>query len=52
MHIIEVDMVFFECLLMVLHLGKLRKNVQISKMNFVMLGFHWQLMMLIHSKIV
>jgi hypothetical protein len=50
MHVTEVKMVFFECLLMVLHLGKLRKNGQISKMNLVMLGFHWQLTVLIHSE--
>jgi hypothetical protein len=50
MHVTEVNMVFFECLSMVLHLGKLRKNGQISKMNLVMLGFHWQLTVLIHSK--
>ena len=38
MHVTRVDMVFFEILLMVMHLGKLRKNGQISKMNLVMLG--------------
>jgi hypothetical protein len=26
-----------------------RENGQISKMNLVMLGFHWQLTVLIHS---
>jgi hypothetical protein len=50
MHVTKVDMVFFECLPMVMHLGKLRKNGQTSKMNLVMLGFHWQLMVLIHSE--
>jgi hypothetical protein len=50
MNITEVEMVFFKCLPMVLHLGKLSKNGKISKMNFVMLGFHWQLTVLIHSE--
>jgi hypothetical protein len=50
MHVTEVDIVLFECLPMVMHLGKLRKNGQISKMNLVMLAFHWQLTMLIHSE--
>jgi hypothetical protein len=35
---------------MVMHLGKLRKNGKISKMNLIMLGFHWQLTVLIHSE--
>jgi hypothetical protein len=50
MHKIEVYMMFFEFLQMVMHLGKLRKNGKISKMNLVMLGFHWQLMVLIQSE--
>jgi hypothetical protein len=48
MHVIKVEMVFFEFLQMVMHLRKLRKNGQFLKMNLVMLGFHWPLTMLIH----
>jgi hypothetical protein len=48
MHVIEVEMVFFESMSMVMNLSKLRKNGRISKMNLVMLGFHWKLTMLIH----
>jgi hypothetical protein len=50
MHVTEVEMVFFKCMPMVMHLGKLSKNGQISKMKLVMLGFHWKLIFLIHSK--
>jgi hypothetical protein len=48
MHVIEVEMVFFEFMQMVMHLMKLRKNGQFLKMNLIMLGFHWSLTVLIH----
>jgi hypothetical protein len=44
MHIIEVKMMFFECLQMVLYIKISKKDGQFLNKNLVMLGFYWQLM--------
>jgi hypothetical protein len=47
MHERELKMDFLEFLHMVIHLRKLMQNGHNLQMNLVMLGFHWQLAMLI-----
>jgi hypothetical protein len=48
MHERELKMAFFKFLQMVMHLRKLLENGLNLQMNLVMLGFHWQVIVLIH----
>jgi hypothetical protein len=48
MHGIEVEMMFFECLHMVLYIKISNKDGQFLNKNLVMLGFHWKVMVYIH----